>query len=286
MPSGILSIQVHNIEDLGFRNAGAQKGKSNARGGQAGSAAQQVDDVEDEQEESADTPSSYVSIILNDATIMRSRVKALTRNPFFNVGTERFLRDWRRAYVMVVVRDRRLREEDALLGVVPIKLSTLFSEHGTSQVTQHFPLAGGLGYGRVRISVLFRPVEGMQLDKSKLGFDIGTMRVHSSPRAIELKDPSLLKLCSLRMRTLAGQVKLTSRHQRTVDNGDLEWRVKPEDLWLRVPARRRYSAPFLLEFRRPNAVGKKSLVAASIIWLQDVEDDARWEARLPIYKGE
>lgn len=210
---------------------------------------------------------------------------------------------------MIAVRDRRLREDDALLGVVPIELSTLFSEHGTSQVTQHFPMAGGIGYGRVRISVLFRPLEGMDLDNSKLGFDIGTMRVHSSPRAVDLKEPNLLKFCSLRMRTLAGQKKLSSRHQHSSgENGELEWRVKPEDLWLRIPARRRYSAPFLFEFSesasqaegcmapcadpflpalpgRPNAVGKKSLVAASLVWMQDVDDDLRWQARLPIYKG-
>ncbi|CAO1629588.1 unnamed protein product [Jaminaea pallidilutea] len=287
-PSGILSIQVHNIEELGYRDADTKKvGKLAKASSRAGAAAQDVDDKEDESED-VDAPSPYSSIILNDVTAMISRVKALTNTPFFNIGTERFIRDWRRSCIMVVVRDRRLREVDPILGVVPVQLKDLFTEHGTSQVTAHFPLAGGIGYGRVRMSVLFRPIEGMHLDKSKLGFDVGTMRIRSSPRAIDIVESSLeLRLCSLRMRTLVGQVKMSSRSARRLDHGKngVEWRKDSSVPFLRVPARRRYAAPLVFEFRRPNTLGVKSLFATSIIWLQDVQDDHIFEARLPIYRG-
>ncbi|CAO1632276.1 unnamed protein product [Parajaminaea phylloscopi] len=305
--SGILSIQVHNISDLTYRNEGRQKqslAEAARPSGKVGSAAQQVNDVQDESDD-PDAPSPYVNIVLNDQTVMVSRVKALTSTPFFQIGVERFIRDWKRSFVMIVVRDRRLREADPILGVVPLNLRQLFEEHQTSQITQYFPLAGGLGHGRARISVLFRPIEGMHLDKSKLGFDVGTMRIHSSPRAVDLTDSSSLRLASIRMRTLVGQIKITSRHSRSIrgDKGEsdhsrddsqsssqsqdrgIEWHVPSKRLFLRCPVRRRYSAPFVFEFRKPNALGVKSVVAASVIWMQDVEDDAPFDASLPIYRG-
>lgn len=284
-PAGILSIQVHQIVDLEYATEGQGKRSSGIGGNQEAAAGQLVDDVEDENDQ-PDAPSSYVSIVLNDQTAMISRIKALNNAPFFNIGTERFIRNWQKAFVMVVVRDRRLREADAILGVVALKLADVFQENGTSQVTQYFSIGGGIGHGRVRLSVLFRPVEGMNLTKEKLGFDVGTMRVHTSPLATDLAD-AMLRACSLRMRTLAGQVKLPARHAHTIENGkSIEWKVPPQDLFLRVPSRRRYSAPFIFEFRRATKVGsKRSLVAASILWLQDVKDDDVFDASLPIYKG-
>lgn len=313
VPSGILSIQVHNISDLRYRSEGTKQSIAEAAraSGKVGSSAQQVNDKDDESE-NPDSPSPYINIVLNDQTVMQSRVKALTSAPFFQIGVERFVRDWRRSYVMVVVRDRRLREADPILGVVPIDLRQLLEEHGTSQLTQYFPIAGGLAYGRARISVLFRPVSGMHIDKSKLGFDVGTMRVHSSLRATDLSDYHLLRFCSIRMRTLVGEVKVSSRSAHRIkkggdkdytrsseeeenDDGDspgtsptssgIEWHISKSRLFLRVPVRRRYAAPFVFEFRRPNALGVKSLVAAALIWMQDVEDDVPFDAALPIYKG-
>lgn len=170
LPSGILSLQVHQIAQLEVTDT---KTRSSKR--KEGEPGQLLDNVQDE-EDTAASPSSYVTIILNDETVFRSRTKTLSSNPFFNAGTERFVRDWRRSLVMFVVKDRRLREEDAILGVVPIKLSDLFKT--SSQVTQFFPLAGGLGHGRIRVSVLFRPVQDLSRHRTKLGWDVGTVSLH------------------------------------------------------------------------------------------------------------
>lgn len=40
----------------------------------------------------------------------------------FNAGTERFVKDWRKAHVTVAVKDLRMRENDAILGVVMLKV--------------------------------------------------------------------------------------------------------------------------------------------------------------------
>lgn len=38
-------------------------------------------------------------------------------------ATERFLKDWRRAHVTVVVRDSRMRENNPIIGTAVIKVS-------------------------------------------------------------------------------------------------------------------------------------------------------------------
>jgi hypothetical protein len=65
--------------------------------------------------------------------------------PFFEAGTERFIRDWRNTVVRVVVRDSRLREKDPILGVVNLRLSQLLSE--SSEVTRMFSISDGIGFG-------------------------------------------------------------------------------------------------------------------------------------------
>jgi hypothetical protein len=54
--------------------------------------------------------------------------------PYFNAVSERFLRDWRMAKLVFVVRDERDREHDPILGIVSLRLSELFTER--SQLTR------------------------------------------------------------------------------------------------------------------------------------------------------
>jgi len=74
--------------------------------------------------------------------VYRTRAKAVSSQPIFNAGTERFVRDWRSATVIVTVRDQRNREHDPILGVVPLKLSDILDTR--SQVTRWYPLDGGI----------------------------------------------------------------------------------------------------------------------------------------------
>lgn len=59
--------------------------------------------------------------------------KAVSSQPIFNAGTERFMRDWS-GIATVTVRDSRNREHDPILGVVPLKLSDIFSSHNVVPV--------------------------------------------------------------------------------------------------------------------------------------------------------
>jgi hypothetical protein len=104
-------------------------------------------------------------------------VKVVSSKPIFNAGTERFIRDWRSGIVTVTVRDQRMRQHDPILGVVPLKLSEILQT--SSQVTRWYPLDGGIGFGRIRISLLFRSVE-TRLPLNQLGWDVGTFEFTSN----------------------------------------------------------------------------------------------------------
>ena len=94
--------------------------------------------------------------------IYKTRVKQYTSMPYFEAGTERFVRDWRETVVRVQVRDARsafsfsetsfyhanvhlgrVRESDPVLGIVTVKLSELFKN--SSEVTSLFSLQEGVG---------------------------------------------------------------------------------------------------------------------------------------------
>ena len=94
--------------------------------------------------------------------IYKTRVKQYTSMPYFEAGTERFVRDWRETVVRVQVRDARsafsfsetsfyhanvhlgrVRESDPVLGIVTVKLSELFKN--SSEVTRLISLQEGVG---------------------------------------------------------------------------------------------------------------------------------------------
>lgn len=139
-PSGIVSIQVHEICGLGVKKEGREKNVFRMQGSREGEKGQ--DEDAEEVEEGEGLPSSYCTMYvkaasqgypiadlnttsssLNDELVYQTRVKPITSTPIFNAGTERFVRDWRTAHVAVTVKDARMRENDAILGVVMIKVS-------------------------------------------------------------------------------------------------------------------------------------------------------------------
>lgn len=63
---------------------------------------------------------------LNDELVYKTRVKPITSSPMFNAGTERFVRDWRKSHVTIAVKDSRMRENDAILGVVMLKVRHMY----------------------------------------------------------------------------------------------------------------------------------------------------------------
>ncbi|EPE35263.1 C2 (Calcium/lipid-binding, CaLB) [Glarea lozoyensis ATCC 20868] len=272
-PSGICSVVVHQIVNLELANLKGSEGK---RKGREFEPAQ--DSGENKEEESKKLPSSYCTILFNDELVYRTRTKVVSSKPIFNAGTERFMRDWRSGIVTVTVRDQRMRQHDPILGVVPLKLSDILQT--SSQVTRWYPLDGGIGFGRVRISLLFRSVE-TRLPPSQLGWDVGTFEFTSD----KILATGYHTQSKLKMRTGGSSGKIGRAHCKKTDEGDgIYWNMSGEkghEHNVRLPVKYRYRSPVVFEF---HSATHRSADAYAVVWLHHLEDNKEENISIPIWK--
>ncbi|ESK94680.1 meiotically up-regulated 190 protein [Moniliophthora roreri MCA 2997] len=247
-PSGILSVrieQINGVEVPQVRQSGTNK------------------DIEEE--DSDDLPSPYCTVIINHEMVYRTRTKTKANNPYFDAGTEKFIKDWRNNIVMIAVRDSRLHEADPLIGVVVIPLYKILKNR--SQLTDSFPLAGGVGFGRMKCSLLFRSVQA-KLPRQLLGWETGTLEIYpESIRAVPGL-PAELSSCRILLRTLYGKGKVYPKQE---DGGNAEWHQK-RDKPIRLPVKKRYSSCLLVQFRK-RVLGPDQTPVFGTIWLRAVPDE-------------
>ena len=270
-PSGICSVIVHQIVNLELENV---KGTKGSRKGREFEPAKPFGEATDE--ESKNLPTSYCTILYNDVLVYRTRAKAISSKPIFNAGTERFMRDWRSGIVTVTVRDQRYREHDPILGVVPLKLTDILQT--SSQVTRWYPLDGGIGFGRIRISLLFRSIE-TRLPPNMLGWDVGTFEFLS----VRILGLGYSHLTKLKLRTGGSTGVISKTDCRKLDEGDgIYWDLgrKEGKYNVRLPVKHRYRSPVVFEF---HSSGHRGAVAYAQIWLQHLADNEDTPIDIPIW---
>ncbi|KAI1801010.1 hypothetical protein F4811DRAFT_536056 [Daldinia bambusicola] len=259
--SGILSVQIHNITGLEVQRL--QKKDKGDDG-----------DDEDEAEQRDDMPDSYCTIIFNHKKIYRTRTKPKNSKPFFNAGTERFVRDWRDSEVIVSVWDSREREDDPLIGIVYLPLAKVFANR--SQVMENYPLVGGIGYGRARISMVWRSVE-LKLPPNLRGWDYGTLEIRGAIKAKNDLPRSLIEH-RIKIRTNLGHAKMYPKNGQWVSKGEEEH----EAVFLAV--RKRYASAVVIEFRE-SVLGPDKTAAFAVLWLHEVADEENETKTLKVWKG-
>ncbi|KAM6519922.1 hypothetical protein FALCPG4_013496 [Fusarium falciforme] len=272
-PSGILSVVVHQIVGLELANIKGSEGKR--KGKEYEPARPEAGEVKEEQAKSL--PSSYCTILVNDDLVYKTRTKVVSSQPIFNAGTEKFVRDWRSCIVTVAVRDSRNRQHDPIIGVVPLRLTDILLT--SSESTRWYPLDGGIGFGRIRISLLFRSVE-LRLPPPQLGWDIGTFEFLSD--TITTTNYAPANQARLRFRT--GGSSANVKKQVSSREGDgLKFDISGEHGTqnVRLPVRHRYSSPIFVEFY-PS--GKRNPDAYAVLWLLELVDGEETDFDIPIWK--
>nr|XP_018261000.1 uncharacterized protein I303_06717 [Kwoniella dejecticola CBS 10117]OBR83158.1 hypothetical protein I303_06717 [Kwoniella dejecticola CBS 10117] len=175
--SGILQFHIHQcidleVEPLSGTYSSHTASKLSAAGGKPA-----LEDLTDRTPiENPEPPSSYCEVHLNDKLVYRTRTKQVTPLPYFNAVSERFVKDWNHSKITFVVRDERNREHDPILGLVVVPLKEAFKTR--SQFTRWFPLVGGLGWGRIRISLLWKPLD-MSIPRGPSEYEVATFRLKS-----------------------------------------------------------------------------------------------------------
>ncbi|KAF2280898.1 meiotically up-regulated gene 190 protein [Westerdykella ornata] len=266
--SGILSIQIHQITGLELEALNKKKASKN-------------DSASDEEEEGDDLPSAYCTVILNHQKVFKTRTKPKNSKPFFNAGCERFIPDLESAELHISVRDARPHEDDPLLGVIYLPLQKLFADR--SQIDASYPLSGGVGYGRARISLVFRSVQ-LQAPKKMLGWQYGTLDINPLVKAIDVPDD--LKRMRMKIRTNLARGKLHSGREDGELNqhdGHVVWKAKRGAL--RLPVHQRYASPLVIEFRKDSALRDRT-PAFCVLWLREIPDNEEQTLRLPVWKGD
>ncbi|KJZ77486.1 hypothetical protein HIM_03210 [Hirsutella minnesotensis 3608] len=260
-PSGLLSLQIHNITGLELDKLSKRE-------------AEDDDEASDEEETGETLPSSYCTVVINHSKTFKTRTKPQNAKPFFNAGCERFIRDWRECEVFVTVRDARLHEDNPLLGIVHLPLEDIFKER--SQVMGFWPLTGGIGHGRIRLSLVWRSVQ-LQAPRNLLGWNYGTVDLDSLVTSSDCPDD--LRWCKLKLKTNISMGKMYPQ-----DGGEGKWKAK-KGQHLSLAVRRRYSSYFSIAFRNKGFLGDK-VAAFCVLWLKDIPDDEEQDLELPIWKGD
>lgn len=277
LPTGIASILIHQIDNLEVHRP------SGSFGSYAPWTPAQITG-ENTDEEADDLPSSYCTVLQNDELVFKTRTKVKSSSPIFNAQTERFVRDWRTAVFTITARNAINREHDALLGIITIKLSEVLLT--SSQNTAVYALDGGMGYGRITVSVLFRSID-LKLPRNMLGWDLGSLEVLGDKITLTQNDGSLANT-RFRIHTDVGKQSV-HRHWLESKSNEIAWNLKPvhedgkalQKRRVLIPVRRRYQAPVRIEFY---SSGSRKPVAYAIYWLCDLIDNTETILDLPVYK--
>lgn len=265
-PSGILSVQIHQITGLELEQVNQNTGRKKNDDG--------------ENEESDDLPSAYCNIIINHAKVFKTRTKPKNAKPFFNAGTERFIRDWRTAEVILSIRDSRVHESNPLLGIVHLPLADIFKER--SQVMSTWPLVGGLGHGRARVSLVFRSVE-LQLPKQLLGWDYGTLEIVGSVTSKDLQQDLHRLNIKFRSGTITGKMRpVKDSTQEDASPDTLRWKPKHKNPSLYLAICNRYCSCLTICFRKAS-LGNNSTAAFAVVWLKDLIDNDEHTLTLKVW---
>ncbi|KAF4578419.1 hypothetical protein EYR36_000226 [Pleurotus pulmonarius] len=270
--SGILAVRIEQIDGLEVEKIRA-----------SGSDAITTEGEEEGEKDGGEMPSAYCVVVLNHERVFKTRTKMVTGKPYFDAGFERFIRDWRSTSVIISVRDSRLHEVNPLLGVVDLPLTRVLKHR--SHITDSFPLTGGIGYGRVKLSVTFRAVE-MTLTKELRGWETGTLEVMpgvTMVRTGQVNDSNmvdLLKKCRISVHTTYSEQSLVLKAD---EDAEAAWEAK-RGRSVKLAVRRRYASCVVFEFKK-HALGPDSKPAFSVFWLKDIPDDEEHEVILPIRRN-
>ncbi|CAE6468691.1 unnamed protein product [Rhizoctonia solani] len=308
-PSGILKVVIHQINNLERQNLFGTTGKE--REGQAGQ------DTDEPSEQGGNLPSGYCELIVNDDMIYKTRVKQYTTQPFFEAGTETFVRDWQNTVVRIVVRDARLRERDPILGIVSLRLKDLLTD--ASEVTRMYALQEGIGFGRMNLSILFKGVDA-KLPRNMLGWDTGTVellsdititpepnangRIPSKPTRLRVSTTDSTEIIAPKSATLSEgivsynieklRLPVYSRYASScvfefggggimggaLSEGVVSYNIEK----LRLPVYSRYASSCVFEFGGGGIMGRVP-DAIAVLWLKDLVDDEETDVRIPVVVG-
>lgn len=288
-PTGILAFHVHSIQQLEVSQTQRSYKSANFAGsGSAEAASASGGGGENTSASSPRMPSSYVQLFLNDEPLLKTRTKTYNSRPYINAGSERVVGDFRTARMDFVVRDSRQREGDPILGVVGFKIADVLKD--SARKTDWYTLTGGLGYGKMQITLLWRSIQ-LQVPASLRGWNIGVLEITKLQASVgqmfDGKDGYFY------LQTPGGRKELSAvsakRESDRSDSGSgngsrYRYDVDLSSRSIRLPVRQRYPGQLVIELKAGTRTpGRRRPQAVLCISLSRLVDNAESSFRAPLW---
>ncbi|KAI7902890.1 uncharacterized protein BX663DRAFT_508770 [Cokeromyces recurvatus] len=123
--------------------------------------------------------SPYAVLYINDNKVYQTRTKLRNPSPHWNAVSENFIKDFDNCSFRISVKTAFDLERDAVLGTKVIHLKDVFRGQENAkfkQIQQWIPLANGIGFGKVLLTIKYKPVK-LTLPHELQGCDVGTLIV-------------------------------------------------------------------------------------------------------------
>ncbi|KAL9940078.1 hypothetical protein V8E36_000783 [Tilletia maclaganii] len=284
-PSGILVWHIHSLDALEIPST--QRSLTSKRG----HIRNKLSTAEDHSELSGSKkmPSSYVQVVVNDVAMFRTRTKPLNSQPFVNSGSERWVSDWTKTRIDFIVRDARQRESDAIIGVVGLRLVDVLKSAG--RITDSWSLTGGVGYGKIRISLLFRSLD-VTIPKALSGWNIGVLEVGAcrvtglAGSDFEKRECSLLFDCngaSAETEDANPSIRAQEAGSDAPVSGPTAQYGWSLDDPIKIPVRTRYPSTLFITLRSDRSLGRHITHAFACLPLNRIPDDTIITHRVPLF---
>ena len=175
-----------------------------------------------------------------------------------------------------------MRENDATLGIVSVKLGELLKDGGI--YTGWHNIVGGLGFGRIKISVLFRSFN-VQIPAPLRGCGVGVVEIAKLSAVIRSDCPAHEKDLALVMETYGCKTSTSTTPALPYKDGtQFQWSISEP---MRMAVRSRYPSLLYLDLvsdrRGP---GKRQRWGHAVIALNHVSDLVPTTLKVPIFQGE
>ena len=226
--------------------------------------------------------------------------------PFFEAGTEQFIRDFTQTSLRLVVRDARLREHDPILGIVDLPLQETLRY--SSEVTRTYAIQdgassrsfilgdnvrmlileiseAGVGFGKISVSILFKGVQ-LNLPRELSGWDTGTVCITEPIRVEPVEGTDFeWREKKLVLSTLEAKEKLSKREARQDGNALIYDIDEP----IRLPTYDRYSSALYFDYGGSSVkigpLGKTRDAFATLCELDNASQSSARVADLPPPSG-
>ncbi|KNC96790.1 uncharacterized protein SPPG_07995 [Spizellomyces punctatus DAOM BR117] len=252
--SGILAVQVHQALDLILRP----------------------------KDRDGVYPSPYVHAYVNDQRAFSTRIKFHNPSPVWAGSNEFFIRDWKSAVFRLVVKDARQHEHDPVIGVVVLRLADVFKNTDDMVASSWYELKGGIGFGKVRMSMAFRSVK-LQEERNMKGFGVGELEIKQlgirGLDAVTKSDTPPPHICIKVRSPLTTPSKVTTHISK-------EATFAPTyDETFNIKVKSRYQSSLRFEVHQKGMFGfRDKVLAIGKMYLQDLVDNEERQVVLALKK--